>query len=357
MVEGARVRALVHTPARAVRIARLPVDLVFGDILDLKTIERASADCQIVIHCVYGNSGSAATRQQVTVQGTQNMLRAALAHGVERFVHISTVHVHGLACGERIDEGAPFRHEKGHEYAASKIKAEELVWDAWLDHGLPVAILRPAFVYGPYSQWWTVSPIQRLKAGEFYLIEGGRGICNPVYVDDAVQALVLAATHPRAVGEAFFIAAGAVTWRRFFGHYLRMAGVDQVPSWDSSAWRAAQFQRRLLNTTLGKVVAYLGSPRVRELAAEFPLLAAGLGLTRAVLPDRLQKRIVSQTRKLYRAKRWPVSPPGELEMKQFASRCVYCTDKAKEMLGYHPAVSLEQGIKYTEDWLHYVGLL
>jgi len=356
-VERAHVKALVRNPARAVRIARLPVDFVFGDILDLQAVKRAVADCQIVIHCAYGNSGDTVSQRRVTVQGTENTLRVALTNGAERFVHVSTVAIHGLDPGEEIDETAPYHCDESDVYAASKIEAEELVWAIYHDHGLPVAVIRPTIVYGPYSWYWTIIPIQRLKAGNFHLVEDGQGICQPMYVDDVVQALVLAGTHPAAVGEAFIIANEAVTWKQFFGYYMRMTDVCQIQSWDFATWRARQFEQRVLKTSLGKAISYLGSPRLREVARELPLTNVAYRLVSKTLSDRLKKKIMSQPERLYRARRWPVKLPDEREMIQFSSRCIYSTRKAEEMLGYRPAISLDEGMERTENWLRYVGWL
>jgi nucleoside-diphosphate-sugar epimerase len=242
-------------------------------------------------------------------------------------------------------------------YGSSKLEAEKLAWAGYHEHDLPVVIIRPTIVYGPASQYWTIYPVQRLLAGGFYLIEDGQGVCNPVYVDDLVRALTLAATHPAAIGEAFFITSQPVTWRQFFGYYIQMAGVQQqVPSWDITTWNERHSEQNILKTPLGKAKSYLAADRPRWLAHKFLPTRVALRLFDKVAPG-FKERVMSESNRLYRARRWPVTLPDEREMIQFSSRCVYSVKKAAELLNYEPVVSLDKGMTRTKDWLHYVGLL
>ncbi|MDR7518884.1 MAG: NAD-dependent epimerase/dehydratase family protein [Armatimonadota bacterium] len=65
-------------------------------------------------------------------------------------------------------------------------------------HGLPVAILRPTIVYGPFGRSWTISTCALIREGRMVLVNGGVGICNSLYVDNLVHAMLLAAEHPAA---------------------------------------------------------------------------------------------------------------------------------------------------------------
>src|SRR5215470_5160983 len=107
-----QVKALVHTLQHAPRIARLPIELRVGNLLD----------------------------------------RQSLGARIERFVHISSAAVYGLRppAGAHI-ESAPLRLT-GNLYADSKLRAERVV-ARFASRGLPVITLRPSIVYGPYSSW------------------------------------------------------------------------------------------------------------------------------------------------------------------------------------------------------------
>ena len=196
----ASVRASVRSWSSAARIARFPVEIVRCDIMEPEQIAEAMAGVTAVVHCAYSDTHTA------IVQGTQNMLEAALKLGVERFVYLSTAEVYGPQAHGQIDENAPYQ-STGSEYADSKIEAEKLCW-AYSAKGLPITILRPAIVYGPFGNSWTVNVAKRLQSGNWGTFEQyGEGKCNLVYVDDLVAAILLAVRHPQAVGQAFNIMA------------------------------------------------------------------------------------------------------------------------------------------------------
>src|SRR6185369_11421737 len=108
--EGARVRALVRTPSKADALARLGVEVVEGDLTRPETLAPAAAGCRVVFHCAaaVGEVGDPAVFRATNVDGTRATAEAALAAGVERFVHVSSIAVYGLAPPERCDETTPF---------------------------------------------------------------------------------------------------------------------------------------------------------------------------------------------------------------------------------------------------------
>jgi nucleoside-diphosphate-sugar epimerase len=99
---------MAHRPGRALRLARLPVEIAWADITDSTSVERALEGCDVVVHCAYGTSGDRKARHQVTVEGTRLLAEAALAYGVRRFVHISTLAVYSYSPPARVDEQTPF---------------------------------------------------------------------------------------------------------------------------------------------------------------------------------------------------------------------------------------------------------
>jgi nucleoside-diphosphate-sugar epimerase len=172
------------------------------------------------------------------VAGTDNMLRAAATAHVARFVHLSSIAVFGLAAlGEANDQRR--REHSGDPYCDTKCDAEERAFRAHREGRLPVTILRPSAVYGPGSTHWSIVPIKRIKKGKMWLFNGGRGLLNYVYIDNLVDAILLVAQDDRALGEAFIVNDGAVTWREFFGALARMAGSNSIPSiplWAGKLW-------------------------------------------------------------------------------------------------------------------------
>jgi len=357
-VDGAQVRATTLHYGRAARIARLPIELINLDILDVDGVIRATEGCDYVFHCAYGTSGTAAMRHEVTVQGTHNILKAASLAQVKRVVHISSVAVHGRRLGDVcLDENSPLTTDRADDYAWSKAEAERVI-TAWAqEHDTPVAIVRPSNIYGPFSTHWTLSPAQRMQEGKFGWIDEGQGICNPIYIDDVVRALLIVATHPVSVGEVFIVSDAAVTWRTFFGYYLRMLGLTEVPSWDAAKIARVRRRQEWVQSGVGRVLSYLGSPRAREMVSLVPGIGSGLRFTWRALPKRLRKSLDSRTQEWYASMRWPIEVPSIFESEIYRSRVTLNTAKAEKLLGFRPQVSLARGMELCEAWLRNYGYI
>ncbi|MCS6804720.1 MAG: NAD-dependent epimerase/dehydratase family protein [Acidobacteriota bacterium] len=233
MNSGVRLRALVRHLEKARSLIAGNVDLVQGDITDRRSLDAALSDCDLVFHCaalMHDATTDAQVFHRVNVEGTRNMLEAALQAGVRRFVHVSSIAVYGTSPREGADETDEYQF--GREgYANSKIESEQLALAYHRQRGLPVVVIRPANVYGPRSSFWTVWMIAMIKSGQLSLIDDGQGMANPVYIDNLVDAMQLAARHTAAVGEVFVVSDGTkVTWKEFLGYYARMVGRDSLPS-------------------------------------------------------------------------------------------------------------------------------
>ena len=92
------MRALVRSPHKAARIARLPIELLPGSLLDRESLRLALGDTKIVIHCGLGNARG-------IVRGTENLLTVAAQADVERFIHMSTAAVFRPYSSSRLGDG------------------------------------------------------------------------------------------------------------------------------------------------------------------------------------------------------------------------------------------------------------
>ena len=187
-----------------------------GDVMDADATRRAVAGCQIVIHCaaiagVYSVDRNAVTTMEVNMLGTNQVVRAALAAGVERFVEFSTSEVYG-----------PFIH-KGKEddlttigpvgenrwvYAASKLASEHLSYAHYKEDGLPLVIIRPFNVYGPRQVGDGAirgMTLQALQDAPITLYNDGTQIRSWCFVHDFVDGVLRCVENPSAIGHAFNI--------------------------------------------------------------------------------------------------------------------------------------------------------
>jgi nucleoside-diphosphate-sugar epimerase len=231
--EGVTVRALVRSSGKAERFVSRGVEIVQGDVTDRDSVRRASEGCQMVFHCaamMHDGQAPVAEFRRVNVEGTRHMLEAAAEVGVSRFVHISSIAVYGISPRAGTKETDPY--QPCHlAYCDTKIEAEQVAFNYSAEKGLPLVVIRPANVYGPGSSFWTVALVMMIKSGQLKLIDDGRGMANHVYIDNLVDAILLAAQNDAAVGEAFIVSDGAGTdWKEFLGHYARMLGRDPLPS-------------------------------------------------------------------------------------------------------------------------------
>ncbi len=161
---------------------------VAGDLRDPGSLSRACEGVEIVLHmAAVTHSYRPAAYLAVNVEGTGNLLRAARAAGVKRFVHLSTRAI-GAA-------GGAYSHSK--ELAEREVETT----------GLPFVILRPAEVYGGSGGDPILSLASSLRARPFVPILGdGSYRLSPVYVDDVVDAIVAALNRPEAAGRTYVLA-------------------------------------------------------------------------------------------------------------------------------------------------------
>ena len=205
--------ALSSTP-----YARHPnLRLVIGDVLDPAALNSAMGGAEVVIHCA-GIAGidtvtkSPVRTMQVNMIGSANVLEAAAAtHGVERVVCFSTSEVFGQQAFSSAETDRTVIGAVGEArwtYAVSKLAEEHLAIAYFHERGLPATVLRPFNIYGPgqVGEGALSIFIQRALLGEPLQVHGtGAQIRAWCYVDDMVDAVLLAITRPEAVGETFNI--------------------------------------------------------------------------------------------------------------------------------------------------------
>jgi dihydroflavonol-4-reductase len=226
--QGYRVRALVRLTSDWKFLAAHGVEIAFGDVQDPVSVRAAVECCDAVIHAAgyFRFWGPRARYWGVNVEGTRNAVEAALAAGVRRFVHISTVAVVGRPRpGAVIDETYPCRPVD--DYQRTKWEGERLVQEA-VGRGLPAVILRPGAFYGPWGRY----AFNRLFFEDFLRglrlqVHGGRRYTFPIFVPDLCR-VIEAALHRGRVGEVYNVADRSRTHGEIYEIVARLAG---VPAW------------------------------------------------------------------------------------------------------------------------------
>jgi nucleoside-diphosphate-sugar epimerase len=340
---------------------------VQADLLDSEAVSAAVSGCEIIIHLAYGNSGDEGHRRDVTVKGTENVLKAALEHKVRKFIHFSTAAVHGVAPpGPIVYESAPFEKTRD-VYRESKIQAEELVWQYQTDYGLTVVVFRPPLIYGPFDYLWAGRIIKEIQSGAI-LINGGTGSANLVYVDNLVDAVLLALRTETGNGEAFFIVDDdKPSWRQVyecFAGRIKLHPLFQVKSEQEiiELIKRQQSSNGLYNwfirpALLGKemVRACLNSrevtsqinliPWLRFVKERFP------HLSNIIRKQKLDQNLANQPAE----NKIPFN--SEDHVRLLASQSRFSNEKIKKILNYQQRISFEEAVDLTFAWAGYQGII
>ena len=324
---GTRVTPIVRRPSALALPGRFDLPARVADAFDTRALGAAFTGCETAVVAVAGDP-------RTIVGSVDPVYRAAEAAGLRRLVYLSSASVHGQAPAAGTDETTPLSTSQPIAYNNAKVRAERRLERRRRNGSVEIVVLRPGIVYGPRSSW-TGGLADELLSGEAALVEGGHGICNGVYVDNLVHAILLALAAPSVDGQTFLVGdRETVTWRDLYRPVADALGVDveRLPTPDASAAApGVPLVERVRDSKAFKVLP----PMVRAgLAAAY--LARGAGQ-----PAHDPKAEV---------------PKINLE-KALLHTCAYKLpwSKAEELLGYRPVVSFAEGCRRGVAWLGFAG--
>lgn len=200
------------------------------DITRPETFGDAFAGVDAVVHAaaMVGDWGPFEAYQKTDCDGTENVLRASERARVPTFVHVSSITVYGFLREGPITEDAPIVDESPWPYMHAKAAAERRVEKARA-RGYPVTIVRPANVYGPRSDPWTIRPARLVKSGLMSLPRGF-GPSNTVYAENVCALIGRCVLDERAKGETFQVVdEGVMGFDAFFGEYAKALHKRRIP--------------------------------------------------------------------------------------------------------------------------------
>jgi predicted dehydrogenase/nucleoside-diphosphate-sugar epimerase len=341
---------------RSANAWRYPVQLRRADLLDPSSLRELMAGARHVFHLAFGRDGANAAR--VTVEGTKNVVEAAIDAGAESVIVVSTTALFGDPGGPTpVDETFPYDHQ-GRDYPKTKIEAER--WTlarARRESKTRIVVVNPSCVYGPEGRTYVEMPARLLKEGTFCWIEDGRGIVNYVYVGNLVEAMLLAAVQPDAHGERFIVSDGSTTWREF---YTKLFGEDvsNLPSYTRADLESFARARTPSLRDVARTVVQSGD--LWRMVGANPGLATTKSILERVTPG-LYKR-VKDTR--HRPPQTPAAPTGALAHPPIllddlfgATTTHVSSAKARRSLGWNPRVDLAAGQKASREWLATLKLI
>ncbi len=245
------------------------IEFLPGDVRDPSLMMSAVRDRDAVLHlaaliAIPYSYAAPDLYVQTNVQGTVNLLNAARAADIAKFVHTSTSEVYGTARYVPMDEGHPLQGQS--PYSASKIAADQMVNAYHSSFGLPTVTIRPFNTFGPRQSARAVIPaiISQLAAG---LREVQLGALTPTrdftFVPDTVGGFTAALTSPSGVGEVINLGVGfEVSIGDTFDLIAEVMGVDARATEDPARLRPANSEVERLFSDNRKARELLGwSPR------------------------------------------------------------------------------------------------
>jgi len=277
-----------------------------GSPLAVQALEEAAEGADVVIHCAALSTpwGTPESFWAANVVSTRDVLTAGHARDVRRLVHVSTPSVY-FAFKDQLniheDDELP---TPANDYVRTKRAAEELVRESPLPE---TVIVRPRALFGPWDQTLVPRLLRVMQRGPIPLMRGGNSTVDLTYIDNAVEAIWLAATHPlRHPISTYNITNNEPRLMRDLVEI--MANEFGVP-----------FRTQRIPWTLVKMVAYLLETQARILKTQEPLMtrySAGV-------------MAFSQTLNI---------------------------DALSRELGYKPVVDIEEGIRrHARWWKSHVG--
>lgn len=350
----------IAVPVRGYRtcapVARFPVKLPLIDLLDYKQVKTSLTGTRYVFHLAYGRDGNKTSA--ITIEGTKNVVEAAIEAGVESVVILSTMYVFGHP-NTTVPVNETWSYAPtGNEYGWTKAQMEQwCLKRAESSKSTRIVVLNPSCVYGPGGQTYTQMPVEMARQGIFCWVEGGKGIANYTFVNNLIDAMLLAANCSEANGERFLINDGTTTWREFISPLLGL--LAEQPSYSKKQLQV--FQNQLPHPTLIDVLKVIATePRVMDTIRQTSLFQSVKPITEKLAPKFMQKarKQFKQSTPLTPVKENTnlLIPPAWLADLFSPTTTIFSSEKAQRILGWQPLVSLEQGQKITTAWLEYINL-
>lgn len=296
---GHEVWAMVRDPSRAAQLPAAGIPTRPGDLADPVSLAAAVAGMDIIynIAALYRQAGLPdSVYHQVNATAVGQLIEAAAAAGVRRVVHCSTVGVHGDVEHPPANEDAPLN--PGDVYQVSKVEGERIAREAATRTGVEVVIARPSGIYGPGDRR-LLKLFRGVARRRFVILGDGKIFYHLTYIDDLVEGFRLCGETPEAAGRTYILAGAEVPTLNELTALIAEDAKVPPPSLRLPVWPV-----------------WLAGAACEALCAPF-----------GIEPPLYRRRVDFFTK----------------------SRAFDIT-RAREDLGYAPAVSLREGIHRTLEW-------
>lgn len=333
----ASVRPIVRNFPSLARLARFELDWRVTDLADVPKLTQALEGCDVLLHSIVGD-------ESVILGTIPPVYEAARLAGIRRIIYLSSSSVHGLMPDHSTTEETPLSEKQPFSYNNAKVRAEKL-WAKMRSTGkVEVVGLRPSIVFGPRSRWCSDLAQEALN-GTAYLLRGGTGICNTIYVDNLLQAIVLAAEASQVDGHYFLVRdREMVTWKDFYQPIVEACGahVGDIHDVTAPEYRPSWRDRLRINSLRGSPLVRIAKPLAPRVAI------------------RMTKAAIEALPAPVEPSPWPSDGKPRPNITREMAALQQCEwqmpcAKAEKILGYHPQTSFAEGMERSIGWLKFAG--
>lgn len=281
-------------------------EVVIGSVTDRDVVKRCVEGVEVVHHVAAAFREMDVPEQyywDVNVGGTRTVLEEARDAGVKKVIYCSTCGVHGNVENPPTDEAhniAPADYYQKTKYEGEPVAQE------FNEQGLPTVILRPSAIYGPGDPERFHMIFKRVAKGKFPMFGNGKTLYHPVYIDNLVDAFILAQEPGKGDGKVYLIADA---------EYIEIEDLVQ------RVGQAMEIDVKIPHYPV------------------MPVVVAGHICEKVCKPFKIVPPIFPRRVDWYRQNR------------------AFDIGAARRDLGYDPQVGLDEGLRNTYDWYKAEGLL
>lgn len=347
--EGRHVVAPMNSYNKCADIARYDIEMPKLNLFDIETLNTQLSGVKQVIHLAY--SSNEETALKVNVQGTRNIVNAAIKNGVESIVILSTMYVFGHHDTDAVLDEKVGYHPYGGIYAESKLAMEKWCLERSRNSGnTRIVILNPTCVYGPNGKTYSRLPNDLVKQNKFAWIDNGNGIVNYVFIHNLIDAIMLALNNPKAHGNNFIINDGHTTWKDFINNQLVVKS-NHIPNLNSNQRNtSAKFNKSILQVLKSLMMNYEVLELINSNKVLFKIKKSFIKL----LPKSKQSIQIERSISAVRIKTINEihhNPPEWLFDLFPNTKTRYSSNKAKNILGWNSRIEYEDSMNITSIWL------
>lgn len=212
---GHRIRCLVRSSSPVEELKQMGVTLVQGDVTDKESVRRGMRGCGWVVHIAANTSFWERDKRvyaDVNIGGTRNVMECALETGAEKVVHVSGIVIFGKPADCPYTEHSAVGPVRFSEYARTKYAGDLVAWKLYREKGLPLVIVYPGGITGPYDSKMAGQYIQDVVQQRMPVTVFNDVTFPWVHVRDVVTGILRSAEAEDNIGEKYLLVAENLTF-------------------------------------------------------------------------------------------------------------------------------------------------